>query len=358
VLLSAAAVAAALLALAAATAWRRQRAPRLPTTTAEPPATVAILPMRDEAANVDGCLDAVLAQSATPPVVVVDDGSRDGTAERARRPGVRVLSAPPTPSGWRGKVNALATGAAATEEPWLLLVDADARPAPHALARAHAAAAERGLAAISLAGYPVARGLGENLLVPSVFAVLDSLLGDWHAAADGGPAVASGQFVLVRRSALEAAGGFAAIRTATIDDVALMLALRAAGFRTGFWRAPDLLCARMYRGWRDAHLGWRRNLAAIFDDRPAAATLAFAGLAGPPLAALALLGAGEQLGAAVIWAGGVAASALFRISAGNSPGWALLYPADAVALTLTLARSIVDRRLRRLPSWKGREIRL
>ena len=46
------------------------------------PVTV-VLPVRDEQAQVGGCLAAVLAQQGVPDlrVVVVDDGSTDGTAE-------------------------------------------------------------------------------------------------------------------------------------------------------------------------------------------------------------------------------------------------------------------------------------
>lgn len=40
---------------------------------------------------------------------------------------------------------------------------------------------------------------------------------------------ACGQFVVLRREALERAGGFAAIRTAVVDDVALVRAVKASG---------------------------------------------------------------------------------------------------------------------------------
>src|SRR4029453_8942799 len=92
---------------------------------------------------------------------------------------------------------------------------------PELLARAHAAVRNSGLDAISIAGRQEARG-GEAILMPVVFALLDAMLGDWRRAARGdGPPVANGQFILVRRAALEAAGGMAAVRGETLDPVAL-----------------------------------------------------------------------------------------------------------------------------------------
>lgn len=57
-------------------------------------------------------------------VLVVDGGSRDGTAERAARRGARVLIAP------RGRGVQLAAGAAAAQGDWLLFLHADTRLAP------------------------------------------------------------------------------------------------------------------------------------------------------------------------------------------------------------------------------------
>jgi glycosyltransferase involved in cell wall biosynthesis len=63
---------------------------------------------------------AVAAIPAVDEVVVVDDGSRDRTAEEAQRAGARVLRGPR-----RGKAEAVAAGVAATNGDVLLLLDAD-----------------------------------------------------------------------------------------------------------------------------------------------------------------------------------------------------------------------------------------
>jgi glycosyltransferase involved in cell wall biosynthesis len=317
--------------------------------------------VRDERLNVEDCVVALLAQTASPRVRVIDDGSTDGTAAlveamAAREPRLELLAAGPLPAGWPGKVHALWVGSQGIATPWLLSTDADTRHAPDLLARAHAAAVERGLDAVSLAGLQEARGLGENLLVPPVFALLDAFLGDWEAVADGaGPAVANGQLILLRREALEASGGFETVREAPIDDVALAARLREHGFRTGFLRAPGLRI-RMYRGFREAARGWRRNLGALFSHLPGTAAVVLAVLLLPALTLPTAVLTGRWVEAALLWTAGAAASILLRSGSGHRPAYGLLYPLDALVAAGVLVLGIVDRRRRRMVSWKGRTL--
>ncbi|HEY7216449.1 MAG TPA: glycosyltransferase family 2 protein [Thermoanaerobaculia bacterium] len=354
---------ASLLGLALRTAGRRRQAPALPSPLPSSPATTVLLPVRDERHNVLDCLETLLAQTAAPQVRVIDDGSTDGTADlvRQRTPGeprLVLLAAGPLPAGWRGKVHALWVGAQGVEAPWLLLTDADTRHAPDLLARAHAAAAGRGLDAVSLAGVQQVRGPGENLLIPAVFALLDTLLGDWRAAAAGaGPPVANGQFILVRRAALESAGGLEAVRGEALDDVAIATRLRAHGFRSGFLRAEGLRI-RMYRGWREACRGWRRNLGSFLGLRLRTAAAVLAVFLLPPLALFAALAAGAWLAAGLLWAAGATSSMLLRAGSRHPAAYGLLYPLDALLLAAVLLLGVIDRRRGRLASWKGREMRV
>jgi chlorobactene glucosyltransferase len=294
---------------------------------------------------------------------VVDDGSTDATANlvqglAAGQPLLTLLSAGPLPPGWPGKVHALWVGSQGIETPWLLLTDADTRHAPGLLARAHAAAAERRLDMVSVAGHQEVRGAGENLLIPAVFALLDAMLGDWEAvAAGGGPAVANGQLILLRREAWESTGGFEPIRHAPIDDVAIASQMRAHGFRTGFFRSGDLR-VRMYRGWADTFRGWRRNLGALFAHQAGKTATLLAILLLPPLVLLASLLGGFWAAAAVLWAAGATASMLLRAGSGHAPGWGLLYPLDAVLIAGVLFLGVLDRRRGKAVRWKEREVKV
>jgi cellulose synthase/poly-beta-1,6-N-acetylglucosamine synthase-like glycosyltransferase len=89
------------------------------------PATVdasVVIPVRDAREDLSRCLDSLAAQTSSAPieVLVVDDGSSDGTAELAESKGARVLR--------RNRVGAAAArnvGAAAARGGILLFLDAD-----------------------------------------------------------------------------------------------------------------------------------------------------------------------------------------------------------------------------------------
>jgi glycosyltransferase involved in cell wall biosynthesis len=81
----------------------------------------AIVPAHDEAARVAATVAALRSIPGVAEVVVVDDGSTDGTDREAERAGARVLRFDRN----RGKGAALDAGVAATEAPILLLSDAD-----------------------------------------------------------------------------------------------------------------------------------------------------------------------------------------------------------------------------------------
>jgi hypothetical protein len=380
---------AALLGLAARTVRHRRRAPALPEPAAAPPTdggerVAVLLPVRDEEENLGPCLDGLLAQRtprgfAPPGIVVIDDGSRDATrslaaTRAAAEPRLTVLDAGPLPPGWGGKVHALHRGwehlrsSAAGPPRWVLSTDADTRHHPRLLARALTAAAEYDLDAVSVAGHQEVHGLAENLLTPPVFALLDALLGDWAPAARGdGPPVANGQFLLLREAALARTGGFAAVRGAAIDDVGLVVALREAGGRTGFFRAPDLLRVRMYEGAAKVYRGWRRNLGGLFGGQPRLTMAVVSWLLLPfPLliCSVRLATSGRtstdrlvgKAAAGLLWAAGAAASARFRASGGHRPSWGLIYPLDATALAVVLLQGAFDWRRGSLLAWKGRAV--
>lgn len=352
-----------LMTLALRVALARRRAPALPAPAAEPPPTAVLLPVRDEEENVEACVESLAAQSAPHRLRVIDDHSTDSTPARLARlrttiPALEVLAARPLPAGWGGKVNALASGLAGLDEPWLLLTDADTRHAPDLLARAHAAVAAHRLDALSLAGRQVAAGGGEALVVPAVFALLDFLLGDWraHARGEGRNPTANGQFFLLRRAALERIGGFEAIAGRLLDDVELARALVAGGFRVGFRGAGDALRVRMYRGFGATLAGWRRNLALFVAPRPLPTLAAAAALGAPAVALGGALALGDLPAALLAWALSALASALVRRR--GERVWALAAPLDAALVAALLLLALGDRSARRQVDWRGRGIPL
>jgi glycosyltransferase involved in cell wall biosynthesis len=111
----------------------------------EGPEVSVVIPVKDDAARLERCLDALAAQVGAPPfeVVVVDNGSSDGSGDRARRhplaPRVLVELTP-------GSYAARNAGAAAAAAPLVAFTDADCIPAPGWVAQGAAALADHDVA--------------------------------------------------------------------------------------------------------------------------------------------------------------------------------------------------------------------
>jgi hopene-associated glycosyltransferase HpnB len=301
------------------------------------PAVTVVVPARNEAHLLPRTLPALLEQDV--PVVVVDDRSDDRTAEVAAAHGARVVRGRPLPAGWVGKVWALEQGVrAAPPGDYLLLTDADIRHAPGTVARLVADAEAGGYALTSRLARLHCESVWERLLIPPFVFFFNVL----YPMRRGG--AAAGGCMLVRRQALEQAGGLAAIRDEVIDDVNLARRIAEAGGRVRLALSRgDVVSLRRHRSlaslWRMvartafAQLGRSYVLAAA-----TAVVLAVAFAA--PLALLAFPPWGTALGAAA-W---LLQAALvlptvryFRLN----PLWALTLPVAGAlygAMTLDSAR--------------------
>ena len=319
-----------------------------------------LVPARDEAATIASCLQALLAQDVAE-ILVLDDGSTDGTATIAREaaagdPRVRVLSGAALPAGWLGKPHACAQLAAAATGEVLVFVDADVLLAPGAAGAAAALLDRFGLDLVAPHPRQVAQTVTERLVQPllqwSVLTTLPLRLAERSPRPSLG--AANGQFLAVRRATYERAGGHAAARGAVLDDLALLRAVKGAGGRGGFVDGSQLATCRMYRSWPELRDGYGKSLWAAFGS-PAGAAAVVAGLAlaylVPPLAALR----GSRLGLAGYLAGAAGRVIAARATGGRAVPDALAHPVSIALFGYLTARSFaVQDRVR----WTGRPVRV
>ena len=209
-----------------------------------PPVT-AVVPARDEAETVGETIASLLRQDYRGPVnvILVDDQSRDATARLAREAAaalgagdrLNVIAGRRPPAGWTGKLWAQNQGvesAAQVPNPpdYLLLTDADIMFAPGALSSLVARAEKEGLVLNSLMVKLRCKSFAERMFVPAFVFFFQMLYPfGWVNDPRRATAAAAGGCMLVKREALQSAGGLASIRGALIDDCALAKLLKTRG---------------------------------------------------------------------------------------------------------------------------------
>jgi dolichol-phosphate mannosyltransferase len=329
-----------------------------------------LVPCFNEAHRIGPCLAGLSAQG--PPVheiLVIDSGSTDGTRElvaaAALRDGrIRLLTDPPLPSGWVGKVWALQHGLTVATGDWILGVDADTSPRPGFAAGAVAAARESGDDVVSFAPRFAGMTAAEQWLQPSMLLTLVYRFG---AAGRRRPppdrVMANGQCFLARTETLRRFGGYEAARESWADDVSLARHLARGGVPAGFLDGARLYDVRAYESlghmWRE----WGRS----FDLSDATTRtrqwldVAFIALVqGVPLPLLlAGVATGARAGAAAMWVPGTLLTirllmlgALRGSYAQHTWGYWLSPLADPVAAFRLLLSTV-----RRPTQWRGRALK-
>ena len=358
------------------------------------PTVAAVVPARNEAESLPVTLPALLAQDYPGEfrVFLVDDNSDDGTGaiagelgEKAARDGgapLTVVKGRPRPDGWAGKVWAMAQGfaavtaavttaaTAAAPAEYVLFTDADISWAPTALRDLVAGAEADDRALLSQMALLRAETRWERVIVPA-FVYFFAQLYPFRKVNDpkSGTAAAAGGCMLVRRSALEAAGGLEPIKGALIDDVALGTLLKKRGNRTWLGLTTSISSARPYPSlaslWhmiaRSAYVQLRYNplllagtiagLVLLYVAPPAGAVAAvIVAAAGGGGTATAVAGLAGLAGWALMTASYVPMLRLYRLSALRAP----MLPLIAVLYAAMTADSARRHYSGRAVSWRGR----
>lgn len=329
-----------------------------------PPEVSVIVPARNEERVIGETLASLLVQDYPAfRVILVDDASTDRTraiAESFADPRLTVLSAPPKPPRWSGKLWALAHGAAAAETPLLYFTDADIRHDRRHLSALVAKLETGGYDLVSEMVRLSTASFAERALIPAFIYFFQLLYPfAWVNDPTRARAAAAGGSILLRRAALERAGGLVSLHDALIDDVTLAGRIKRGG---PVWLGHTDLATSLRRYESFAEI-WRMIARTAFVQlRHSALLLLFTVLAmtltfiAPPL--LALFGEGAaRLGGAgaslIAFATYVPTLQRYRLS----PLRAVTLPLIALFYTAATVGSALDHWRGRGVEWKARRYR-
>ena len=342
----------------------------------QPPLVSVIVPARNEARNIERCVQSLLRTNyPAVEVIVVDDQSSDGTGELARAAGLgdnrlRVIDNSPLPNGWFGKQWACTTGVAAARGQLFLFTDADTEHGQDLLARTVNVLQGESADLVSVVGTQEMRSFWERLLQPQVFWMLLARYGGTESVSQARRAedvIANGQYLLMRRDAYEAVGGHESVRDLVAEDLALAQRFHRAGRRVRLVRADAQLSTHMYASLGELIAGWGKNVYAggihampggvvgrllfplVLPLVPLLTLLPVLALA---LAIAHALGSGWLLWASVCVGVNLVYWAVIYRGFEQSAWYALLYPLGAATVLYIIVRAIARGRN---VGWKGRE---
>jgi 4,4'-diaponeurosporenoate glycosyltransferase len=315
-----------------------------------------VIPARDEATTISTLLDALARQTSRPgEVIVVDDGSSDGTADIARAHGAHVISGEPVPDGWAGKPWAMRQGARLAHHDTLVFLDADTVPAPGFLSRL-VATCTRAEGLVSVQPFHRMRQWWERAAAFfNVVAVMGtgmaSLRPNARITGAFGPCLACRKADLLRHIEDES------VRSAVLEDVALSRRFAAAGQPVTAFGGRDLLDFRMYERPRELVEGFGKNIAAGAAATPPVRLVLIIAWVTACLAATEGLWRADWIGLGFYAAFAIQLFVMLRQLGCFGLVTAALYPAPAAVFVMVFLWSIVLVACGEV-RWKGRRIRL
>jgi chlorobactene glucosyltransferase len=339
---------------------------------ASTPRVSLLVPARNEARNIGGCVRGLLAQDYPDfEVIVLDDESTDGTGEILERittedARLRVIHGQPLPAGWLGKNWACQQLSQAADGDYLLFTDADTCHEPLMLRDAMAAAIAVNADLLSGMPHQEVKTWSEQLLVPilawSFMAFIPIALAERVRAAF--LSVSIGQFLLFRRSAYEKIKGHESVRDKVVEDFELARNIKKAGLQWRFVDATARIHCRMYHNFREVFNGLSKNLFVVFGnvfffalawsaliisflEPQLILLLALFGVVLPvKLVLLSVLAIGQAI---LLWA-------ITDLRFGFPLKQAALYPITIVLAVVIGLRSMFAHLFKRDVTWKGRSV--
>lgn len=225
-----------------------------------------LVPARNEERNIASCVQNGFDSAHAPlEVLVYNDESTDATGTILRKLAASdirlgMVPAQPLPRGWVGKAHACHHLGEYARGDVLLFVDADVR--------LHSEGISRIVEMLETADVVTAvprqefGSFFERLIVPLLHVTYMAWLPLWLIPRTRDPRVlaANGQIVAMTRATWEKIGGYASVRDAIVDDMALCRRAKSLGLRVLFADGHHVASCRMYQSAKEVWEGFSKNL--------------------------------------------------------------------------------------------------
>ncbi|MBD3286848.1 glycosyltransferase, partial [candidate division WOR-3 bacterium] len=238
------------------------------------PRISVLVPARNEAKNIQACVESLLNQNYPDfEVVVLDDESTDDTWERLKRlrkkdNRLKIIKGKSLPEGWIGKHWACHQLSQKARGELYLFTDADTRHHPSTLQDAVAAFEAENADFMTALPREEAETFGEKLTIPIMsFGIISFLpVGIAHRSHSPLLSLTVGQFMMIRADTYEEIGGHESVKQDVLDDVSLGRRVKAHRLN---WRIVDAcnhINCRMYNNIQEVSDGFSKNLFATFGN--------------------------------------------------------------------------------------------
>jgi chlorobactene glucosyltransferase len=350
--------------------------PNLRLTASDAPLVSILVPARNEEERVlERCIRSILSQDyGNFEVIAVNDRSTDSTGSILEKLAkaderLRVIDGEELPPGWLGKPYAMQQALNDARGEWILATDADMIFEPAVLRTAMDRALESNEDAITLIPRFETGSFWERVMIPTwewVFLMFTVFYRINDPKTDRAAGI--GGFFLVRRTALDRAGGYEALKDEVMEDVRLAERIKRLGARLMIERAPALIRTRMYRTfgemWECSTKNWFSGVNFSFPFALLCVVSMYLGAVVPALIALAAaiaIASGADLislfiPAALSWLFQVLVMAIASRRSGVPAIYALTTPLGLALIYAMLFDSSIRITTGRGVTWKGRRI--
>lgn len=240
------------------------------------PLISVLVPARNEEDSIEKCLASLLnSDYPNVEIIVLDDNSKDRTysimKEFSRKhKNLRIIKGKKLPPGWNGKNWACHQLSCAAKGEWFLFTDADTCHSPHSIPAAFDAAKKSHSVFLTAIPGLVTKTWAEKLILPVIHFAFFILLpfNIINFKGNSRLAIGIGPFLFIHRACYLSCGGFEAIKTEILDDMALANRVKQRNGKLCVIDGTELLTVRFYTCFKEVWTGLSKNSFQAIGSSP------------------------------------------------------------------------------------------